>query len=857
MSVLFDMDPPAAPSIQTIRGQPYPGDQSVVTVAQNPWGVILLGSCPSGLLSWSGSDGQHGRSNSSGNVIIIAPTTNTGVFTYTATCQLGAETSPATTATVTVVTYLPLPAPPLPPIPFTITGVTDVVCVTDGPTSRRLSFTPQYGGVTGYAVTFSVRNELAPSTAYGPYSLRLYTDNPTIHLQAEQNGTPGTATYDFNWASACTTPLPDLSIRYVKPGGSGTGDGSSWANASGDLRTMLRASTTGNQVWVAAGTYKTTPVSTSATYDDRVLSFVIPSGVQVYGGFAGTETSLDQRRLSYPLNTILSGDIGLPTTGSTFDNTYHVVTFQNVATGTLLDGFVVRDGGNNSNTQFPFPPGGYVGAGIFNTTTTGNISSPTIQNCQITKNEGAFAGGGMSNRGDGSGTATLINCLFSENYGEHAGAISSPSQSAGSGIVTNFTVNMLNCNLVNNGCSMSRKAIEGGRIHIRNSIIWGNSGPSNASVIDEIDFANSTILYSIVQGENDVSFFGPTNRHLDPQFVASGILPDYRLQVTSPAINTGDPEGTGLPPTDLAGNARVAGGRVDMGVFEYGGTPSASGLTLLAPAYDCSSGAFTFRTSGGNGSPIEYQAAPGITGWITNPNQLVDRELRTACDAGPITLRARYVGQPASEVTLAWSIRAVCPACGSSVPTPPTAFAITGVRDVSCVATGPTERRLTFTPQYSGLTGQPITFSARYESLPTTAPGPYTLRLYIDNPTVTLQAQQDGTAGMATYAYNWVGACSAGSRVGVSTETAEAGLTVRLLGNPTTDESVLVDISGADGQALHLTTTDSQGRAVGAVVVEKASSREQHWLKIGSVPGLYLLRVSTPNQSRTLKVIRR
>ena len=42
--------------------------------------------------------------------------------------------------------------------------------------------------------------------------------------------------------------------RYVKP--TGSGDGSTWANASGDLQAMINASAAGDEVWVAAGTYK-------------------------------------------------------------------------------------------------------------------------------------------------------------------------------------------------------------------------------------------------------------------------------------------------------------------------------------------------------------------------------------------------------------------------------------------------------------------------------------------------------------------------------------------------------------------------------------------------------------------------
>ncbi len=45
-----------------------------------------------------------------------------------------------------------------------------------------------------------------------------------------------------------------IAIRYVKPGASG--NGSSWSNASGDVQAMINASSFGDQVWVAAGTYQ-------------------------------------------------------------------------------------------------------------------------------------------------------------------------------------------------------------------------------------------------------------------------------------------------------------------------------------------------------------------------------------------------------------------------------------------------------------------------------------------------------------------------------------------------------------------------------------------------------------------------
>ena len=84
--------------------------------------------------------------------------------------------------------------------------------------------------------------------------------------------------------------------------------------------------------------------------------------------------------------------------------------------------------------------------------------------------------------------------------------------------------------------------------------------------------------------------------------------------------------------------------------------PSGGALTLTTPTYDCATGAFTFNTTGGDGSLIEYFAA-GITGWTTNPSHFVDRDSRTANDVQPFQLMARQNGQ---TVTLVWDLKAAC-----------------------------------------------------------------------------------------------------------------------------------------------------------------------------------------------------
>ncbi|CCH54973.1 glucose sorbosone dehydrogenase [Fibrisoma limi BUZ 3] len=184
---------------------------------------------------------------------------------------------------------------------------------------------------------------------------------------------------------------------------------------------------------------------------------------------------------------------------------------------------------------------------------------------------------------------------------------------------------------------------------------------------------------------------------------------------------------------------------------------------------------------------------------------------------------------------------------------PPSGFAITGVTLNGCESLSPGERRLIFTPQYSGLNGQPVSFSVVNEMLPTTSPGPYSLRIYTDNPTIVLKATQQGTPTEASFTYTWVNSCLSGARR--MAEQAEA-LSIRVLGNPTVSETVDVEVRGAAGQRVQLKTLDSRGQVVGQAIVNQAGTAERITVPLGRSAGMYLLRVYTSTGQRTTKVLR-
>ena len=214
-------------------------------------------------------------------------------------------------------------------------------------------------------------------------------------------------------------------IRYVKPAATGTGDGSSWANASGNLQRVIDRSAPDDQVWVATGLYKPTriPPGLDPT-DDRKKTFFFSNGVTLIGGFDGDETAPNQRDLTGPSSTTLSGDLGKPNSITVnksgfnefigyFDNANTVVTIRG-SSKTQVDNVIITGGD------------GVVGAGILNdgsaTFNSGSVGSrPTIRNCHIVDNSASSGGGIAEIGGTQSSGATYINCIIAQNRSSSRG----------------------------------------------------------------------------------------------------------------------------------------------------------------------------------------------------------------------------------------------------------------------------------------------------------------------------------------------------------------------------------------------------------------------------------------------------
>ena len=203
----------------------------------------------------------------------------------------------------------------------------------------------------------------------------------------------------FSWALAYT---PDGNGRiYVNQTVSTDGQGNSWGTAAKDLADVLNSiydgTTTGaTEIWVASGTYYPKYNPSNKTADgSRNITFYIPVGIAVYGGFAGNEsTQQDKENRDWKTNaTTLSGDIGVLSTNT--DNAYHVVliTQDNIT----LDGFTITEGyaeatyGTISVDSRTISRHYGTGIHVLGTSTT-SIQNTILRNLTITENTTAYSG---------------------------------------------------------------------------------------------------------------------------------------------------------------------------------------------------------------------------------------------------------------------------------------------------------------------------------------------------------------------------------------------------------------------------------------------------------------------------------
>lgn len=634
-------------------------------------------------------------------------------------------------------------------------------------------------------------------------------------------------------------------VIYVNTAATGANDGSSWADAYTTVPPALSAAGSGDEIWVAAGTYK--PTATA----DRTISFALKNAVGVYGGFDGTETMRSERDPVANLTT-LSGDIGVP--GVANDNSYHVVTAAATVTATgVLDGFTVTAGqadgapvSNNDRGAGMWDNGG--SPTLSRVTFAGNFAqgeggglritsgAPLLLSCVFQGNSVGFGGKGGGIYAGGGSSLTAQSCIFRSN------SVSSATTGGGGLETAGAPVTLINCIFAQNdpngvqlasvdgslivNCTFTANAAYGAAFissnsnTVSNSIFWDDF---TGELCTGVCLGSATVTYSDVEGGAG----GAGNVDANPLFIAPP--GDLRPGPSSPVVDAGNnsavPGGVIL---DVAGLPRffddpdvpdtgtgLTPPYVDMGAYER--IP----LTVSDPLDStvCSGSSAGFSVTAAGQSPLTYQ-------WRKGGIDLSDGGPISGSQTTSLTINPTVPGDAgvydivvtdnfnqtltSTPATLVVNTTPIASASGSAAICSGNSTPLTGSGGVSC--------------SWLPVSGLSDPFSCTPSASPTTTTV-YTLTvtaangcLSTNNPTVTVTVSQTPTQPVITAPLSLpIGASGATASVPLHSGSiytwALTGGTIT--GGQTTNQ--IVFDAGPAGTTMHCTVIESTNGCVSPV----------------------------------------
>jgi hypothetical protein len=290
---------------------------------------------------------------------------------------------------------------------------------------------------------------------------------------------------------------------YVKADAAGTANGGSWANAFTSVSGGLYAARSGDEVWVAAGTYAETAE--------------MKGHVGLYGGFAGTETELFERDLrtggratvlvapTATVQTALKPTLNLWWTREAVVDglslTHAVGAAAEVGPGVSAER-VLDSELRNCRIYGNGGPATLAGGGLKLVR-----SALTLTDCVINGNT-AKTGGALHSSAD-SGSITLRQCVIHDNTAEQAAGVhfgATSNQAA--------PLSVLGCTIVGNQATAA--AGLGGAVHaeagsgsllVENSIVARNKPYG----ITEAALGQATLRACLFYGNGDGTTSGATN----------------------------------------------------------------------------------------------------------------------------------------------------------------------------------------------------------------------------------------------------------------------------------------------------------------------------------------------------------
>ena len=293
---------------------------------------------------------------------------------------------------------------------------------------------------------------------------------------------------------------------YVSLEGNEANEGRSWENATTLASALQRNLSAGTEIWMKG-------------YEDPALVYTVgggltvPAGIQLYGGFAGTEERIDDRAtedgIAYRMRyrTVLSGDVDhndkvdgsnliFPDNATRTDNATHVLTL-NLATGsgslnggaaTVVNGLTIARGHADGDDE--------AGGGIY---VTANGSTQQvgyrIEQCFFIGNYATWGGAlyvddGVADNVNGS-SCRVDRCGFFNNAAGSRTVLTNEGGAiylGGAGCVVNTAIfnNENGGILIASGNTSARvlnstvtrntgSGIDGNGAEVVNTVIWGNA----------------------------------------------------------------------------------------------------------------------------------------------------------------------------------------------------------------------------------------------------------------------------------------------------------------------------------------------------------------------------------------------
>jgi predicted outer membrane repeat protein len=352
-------------------------------------------------------------------------------------------------------------------------------------------------------------------------------------------------------------------VMYVTPDGSG--DGSSWENASGFAAAaeVARVQEVKPQIWVKAGTYDfTSPVN----FDDLFI----------YGGFNGTETALSER--NWVTNqTIFDGN---DVSSILRNTTGEVRPGGNTASiDCLLDGVIMQNGLSPTDANggaMIINNGAVIRNCIFRNNATQeskhggaihcHVNTLTIENSLFINNTSSGNGGAV--QVGGGTTLTVRSCTFANNQAvSSGGAIGTALASSNLTLINSIAYNNL-YGIEYNSYGRNNGINGGGTIISMHSAVESTS----TKFTEDLNDVNHIVLDRNASEPVVPGFVSPASvigKGTTPEQITEINNASYRLQSSSPCVNTGLNEEVAAISLDLGHKSRIAENVVDMGAYEY------------------------------------------------------------------------------------------------------------------------------------------------------------------------------------------------------------------------------------------------------------------------------------------------